>query len=374
MGKIGIVTFNNANNFGAFLQEYALQKFLLNAGLDAEVINYQKVEFDQQYIYRDSFLKTKYWKRRVRILRDLIFKRKILFQKKTREKMFEQCRSIEIIGSRGLKKKELKNIVNNYSCFIAGSDQVWNLKLTNYDLTYFLDFVPDSQSFKKISYGASLGNTNMSDEDKILIKGLLKDFRYISVRERTGQSFLMEGCGIYSDVVVDPTFLINKKAWISFAKKATKPLPRDRYVFVYTVAKQENLYEKAIKYADHHNLKIIFVGGRDPIRINGQIFYPLIDIGPYEFVNLINNAEIIFTTSFHGIAISINLEKDFFYELNKKVNANASRIVDLITNFDIKGREINEKEETLNWNHVRKRIDFESSLSGNRLLEYISNI
>ncbi len=32
-----------------------------------------------------------------------------------------------------------------YSCFITGSDQIWNLKITNNDLNYFLKFVEDDK-------------------------------------------------------------------------------------------------------------------------------------------------------------------------------------------------------------------------------------
>ena len=37
---VGIVTFNDAYNYGAFLQEYALQTYLIESGYRAEVINY----------------------------------------------------------------------------------------------------------------------------------------------------------------------------------------------------------------------------------------------------------------------------------------------------------------------------------------------
>jgi len=39
--KIGTLTLHNANNYGAVLQAYALQKYLLNAGFETEIINYR---------------------------------------------------------------------------------------------------------------------------------------------------------------------------------------------------------------------------------------------------------------------------------------------------------------------------------------------
>ena len=39
--KIGILTFHRSNNYGAVLQAYALQNYLLEYGLDVEIIDYR---------------------------------------------------------------------------------------------------------------------------------------------------------------------------------------------------------------------------------------------------------------------------------------------------------------------------------------------
>ena len=66
---------------------------------------------------------------------------------------------------------------------------------------------------------------------------------------------------------------------------------------------------------------------------------------PEEFLSYINNAEIVITSSFHGVAFSINFEKQFFYELsNSNINFN-SRIENLISIVGLYDREIkNEKK------------------------------
>ena len=40
MKKTGTITFHWANNYGAVLQSYALQQFLVKSGYDTEIINY----------------------------------------------------------------------------------------------------------------------------------------------------------------------------------------------------------------------------------------------------------------------------------------------------------------------------------------------
>ena len=49
MKKVGILTFQNAHNYGASLQLYALKTFLCKNGYNAEAINYVNRSIKQQY-------------------------------------------------------------------------------------------------------------------------------------------------------------------------------------------------------------------------------------------------------------------------------------------------------------------------------------
>lgn len=49
-----------------------------------------------------------------------------------------------MVISRTVNKVNVKELNDVYDIFIAGSDQVWNYKLTNSDSTYLLDFVKDN--------------------------------------------------------------------------------------------------------------------------------------------------------------------------------------------------------------------------------------
>ena len=44
--KIGILTFHWATNYGAVLQAYALQEYLIGCGHDVEIINYKPKSYD----------------------------------------------------------------------------------------------------------------------------------------------------------------------------------------------------------------------------------------------------------------------------------------------------------------------------------------
>lgn len=62
--KIGILTFHNAYNYGAVLQAYALQNFLIENGFSVEIINYRNKTVDNSYrLFRwRSMPKRKFWK------------------------------------------------------------------------------------------------------------------------------------------------------------------------------------------------------------------------------------------------------------------------------------------------------------------------
>lgn len=47
--KIGILTFHRAENFGAVLQAYALQSFLLQEGYDVRIIDYRNAAIERSY-------------------------------------------------------------------------------------------------------------------------------------------------------------------------------------------------------------------------------------------------------------------------------------------------------------------------------------
>ena len=52
--KVALLSFHNAANYGASLQAYALERYLLGNGIDCEYINY--VNETRKHMYSISFL------------------------------------------------------------------------------------------------------------------------------------------------------------------------------------------------------------------------------------------------------------------------------------------------------------------------------
>lgn len=371
MKKIGIVTFNDADNYGAFLQEYALQIYLQNNGYHVEVINYQNKDFSQLYKYANNLIRRKGLKNKAKILYNMVFRPKTFIARLKKSKLFKVCREKEIILSEEFAKIE-NTIEEQYDYFIAGSDQVWNVRMTRYNLFYLLDFVHNPN--KKLSYAASFGRTNFNEEDFVLFSQKLGNYSSVLVREESGKNLLLEKCGIVSHVVLDPTLLLYPYEWKRFSHNSNLNLSDRKYILIYVVSLPTFMYKAALNYAHQKELDIVLLGRNSGIKIDGKKIKATIDVGPYDFLNYIINAEVVFTTSFHGTILSINLEKPFFFELSKEQYNNNARLEDIIQFLGLQDREIISdivEDCDIAWDIVRKRLDIERKSSKELLLKSI---
>lgn len=107
---------------------------------------------------------------------------------------------------------------------------------------YLLDFV--KQKHKKKSYAASLGGMNFTEKEiEILVKEV-STFSNVLVREKSGQKFLQQQ-GIKSEMVLDPTFLLDKQRWSEFSRNTQKRNVK-KYVLVYHYYKSKEICSRAL--------------------------------------------------------------------------------------------------------------------------------
>lgn len=314
--KIGILTFHNADNYGAVLQCYALQEKLKELHPDDEVfvIDYKCHKIVNSYIPRFNF------KRPWDIWRYLKTKKKC--------NKFQQFR-----------KKYLNLSTDDFSFYdmiYYGSDQIWNSILTDHDLNYFgKDF-----SGKKIAYAASDGNEMNYDTE---VCDLLNQFSKISCREKTLTEKL-QNLDIKPPLttVCDPVFLLSKDNWLKIAE-----LPKDEnYVLAYKVSDNSNFDNEAEKLGQRLGKKVIQIVYVKPLR---KLLYFRQNfaesISPEQFVGLFAKADFVLTTSFHGTAFSVIFDKPFFV---LAFNKRTERIIDLLSILGIEDRYGNEIQENKN--------------------------
>ena len=350
--KIGIITYHRAKNLGAMLQSYALQKTLAKYKGKCEIIDYRNEKMEESYRVK----KTKECK----TLKEKV--KNILFMKKNNA--FEEVRkefnkNVQTISPKEYNKNNIIEANNDYDLFVTGSDQVWNFKLNYDDENYFLDFVTDDK--KKNSYAASFGTNKINEEQKIRICKQLNKFNKISVREEEGKKFIEEITGKDSELVLDPTLLLNKYEWENII--SNERIKREKYIFVYIIAYTPTLLEFARKLGKERKCKVIcFHTSYQKYRGMKN----LTKVSPQDFLNYIKNAEAVVTSSFHGMCFSINLQKEFYYELDENKVNNNSRLKTLAATLNLEDRRIINGKCTNNiidYTDVTKKLEAERKRS-----------
>lgn len=322
--NIKTITCHDVYNFGASLQAYALQSFITSLGHDVEIINYKPDYLSHHYklLYVDN---PAYRKNIVTKLVYVIYKLPCKLYQQRRKKNFD-CftRSYLRIGERYNSFLDLKEKCPKAQIYIAGSDQIWNPLFENgRDPAFFLAFAPDSSY--KMSYAASFAISQLPfDVTDFVYKNLCK-FDRISVRESTGIS-LLESIGITTGVrVLDPVFLLERDIWDSIIQPFS--LVKEKYILVYDFERSTLIKDITLRIAIENNYKIISIYKND---YSHKVF----DLsGPIEFLNLIKNAQMVITNSFHATAFSIIFEKNF-YVVGREEKVN-SRMRDLLSLFSL---------------------------------------
>lgn len=354
MKKIGILTFQSTINYGAQLQNYALQEYISNNGenIDTYVINYNNNTVNS--IEKKLYLKDQ------NSIKDFVKYIKNGKSKRNRWYRFEEFRKKYINLTDEYDRDNIKKVDKIIDYYVVGSDQVWNLDITGDDYTYFLDFVKNNH--KKYSYAASLGKTKFNMEQSNIMKNLLSDFESVNVREKSAEDFL-KGLDLSNvTAVMDPTFLLTKEDWINkFNIKLHNE--KQKYILVYMIDNIKENFKKIKKFAKDNNLKIIYITN-DFFNIQGV--KNVRDASPIEFLNYIYNSQYIITGSFHAICFSLIFNKNFFYILNKS-NGRNSRLLDLMKIINI------DDNNNITGKSNIEKINLDYILINDNLKNYVAN-
>ena len=221
--KAGIITLYYKNdNYGGIAQGYALQQYINTLGIDAELISYQRTP--AKILSKGEELKKLGVKGFVSLKADCFFKKtksKIvnrIARKKygsslkdklqQRKDAFEVSRE-EVPHSPVYTEDNIVNCSDRYDYFISGSDQIWKPGVLQ--PPYIFTFLPENKV--RFSYASSITTLNNNKEYDEKMKNALEKYKWISVREESGQKYLEELLNRNVDLVVDPTFLLSKEQW-----------------------------------------------------------------------------------------------------------------------------------------------------------------
>jgi len=303
--KIGILTFHDGINHGAYLQAFSLQKKLLAMGYNSEIINYKSLEHTlKEY-------KVFLFKRDIKILLSNI--NKIRKFKKAHKKL-NMTKRIYSMKANKLKK---------FDIVFLGSDEIWNYmnKLIGLDLTYFGKNI-DSNILA--SYAPSFGEVNTNSELPREIKELINKLDFVSVRDNNSRQIVENNLNKETQVVLDPTFLVD------YNEELLNSVDYKNYILLYLTGMSEKEVFRLKKVAKKLNKKLISIG----------YFYKasdinIVNLSPFEWMNFFKKADYIITSSYHGTIFSIKNQKEFCSIVTKE---KSNKITHLLKMLKIENR------------------------------------
>ncbi len=347
--KIGILTFHRANNYGAFLQAFALKHYLEGLGHHVEIVDYWPA--GHANVYKLLNLD---WKHQsfVKILKALIsFALGYSRRKKRKDKMeyLVQKYFNLSLSPKYEKPEELSSL--DYDCVVYGSDQIWWKstipRYEGFDPVYWGEYI--NPMIKKVTYAPSMGIIDLTQEDKLQIQKWLKNFDAISVRETELYQAIQGLTEKSISVVLDPVFLLSKEEW----SKYCIPINRSKYILYYNLlpSKEADGFVKNLKA--RLNYEIVEITGSVSMKKVGRQYMQTADA--FEFISYIKNAEIVVTSSFHGVVFSIMFGKKFYaVGMGNKVG----RVKSLLSTLNIEECLVAEKDySNIDFDKIRSKVN-----------------
>lgn len=282
MAKINLLTLHYAPNNGSFLQTYCTCEILKECGHDVTIINLQN---------RNTVLK-KY--RNLRTYTYLLRYFKFWLYRKLKIPAKETCLCFNINNK----------IIPLADYTIVGSDQVWNFDLIKRkDLPYLLDFVNDKS--QKMSLSSSFGKKKWEGDLNLTsrVKEQLEKFKAISVREESGVDICRDVFGLNAVCLVDPTL-----AYGDFSKLISFSVKEKQEIGCFTFKPQGYVFDVIDFISEKESLDVRILGteGR-----KGYKYSSFWKQSPIEWLQTIQQSKIFVSDSFHGVACSIVLNKQF---------------------------------------------------------------
>ena len=361
--KIGVYTFHAHHNVGAMLQAFATVKVLQGFGAEPELVN----------LYPYSLEESNHHRFKIHTLKDIIrfIYLKLHPQVRMMDRRFDLFHQQMPLSKRYFTVEEYISDPLTYDIHLVGSDQVWNLqKGYEYSRFYFLDYLPASS--KKISFASSFGTTDIvQDVDKV--RKALSCFENLSAREDKAVEFIKHITGKHCTKILDPSLLLNQKEWDLVIPST--PIIKGKYIFFYGVNKDKNTWN-IIKTVQKY-IGVPVVGFPGPIRPSYNFDKYIVDGGPLEFVNLIKHATFVITSSFHGLAFSVNYNKNFILV---KYGERMERLESLVRSLDLDSHYVNSPAEVNlflnnydNNNVTHEKLDIERKKSMDFLKKICTN-
>lgn len=356
--NVGVLTYQRAENHGALLQAYGMKCFLEQQGHNVTLIDYWPDYHASEFSLLPHFqqmdikakLKALYWL--VRLVPHVL----------KRRQRFRQFMANRLgLGQRPRYSNPEALDELTFDALVYGSDQLWRrqpfVTFNDYDAVYWGQH---PKKGRKIAYAASMGVINPGEGDPKRFKQWLANFTALSVREDNLSTYLADTLSVSANVVLDPVFLPDQTVWHALADTSQLPahLTEQPYVLYYQLMPSTAATSLAETVAAQLGCRLLELQGGVTKYATGH--RSLQTAGPAEFVELIRKARFVVSTSFHGMAFSLLLQKPF---IAAGMGNNAARATTLLSQLDLSERYLNTENTgtTINpkeINHLTTAIDY----------------
>ncbi|MBK0330718.1 polysaccharide pyruvyl transferase family protein [Brachybacterium sp. MASK1Z-5] len=334
IGLIGINKYARFLNFACQLHAYAFQKFLEKNGYSSTILDYKPVTYGDHDMRSPAAHAEKEYRQAVMAgaspaklerLADLaVGYRSLAAERASRFDRFQDFERRNLTVTEEQYDSELLEIQDpGFDCYICVTDVIWSA-----DPTYTFDrgFLLGSKAFEgkpKIAYAASRGiSKDFTGKTADIFFSYLGEIEAIGVREPDLEAYIEQNSDLDATTVLDPVLLHDGRFWRDLA---VAPREEKYLLLYYVMGRSADTVEKAVEYAKLHDLTIVELSDR-PLKY-GQVNDPEVrhvaryDVGQDEWLGYIENAECVFTNSFHGCCFSLLFETPFFVgkRMGKKV-------------------------------------------------------
>ncbi len=290
---VGILTFHNGPNYGAFMQAWHLREAVKKLGVEAFAINYlhsTHVEHNKQSRPITNLSSLKHW---------------IHWRAKR-----APFRGIADSLCRDPFTTDTAKVPwTSYRGILVGSDVVLDFQNPDFgrDPAYF-GALPEQSQTPFATYAASCGKADVEADLPDFVHGL-KRFTALGVRDRTTHRLVSRATARDATLVVDPTWLGDDPP------PRVKKRPKQPYVVVYGASVGDVLGPALSAYCKKRGLLLVSAAARCR-----WADLKLRSLHPFDWVDLIRGAEATVISGLHGTLYSIKYGKPFILVNNESTN------------------------------------------------------
>jgi len=304
--NIGILTFHEIHNPGAFWQAFATVQLLKSMGHNPVIINYTSPP--HRYHFFRSLCSP------VSVRHPRYFFETAGKVRAYRKAQAELPQTVWMETHADVSKEY-------FDAVVIGSDIVWDFKTPRLgkDPIYFGHYL---NAGRLIAYAPSCGSCRADEEIPTYVINGLKKFSAIAVRDANTQGMVRQALGREVPIIGDPTFNLK------FDGLETDPDESASYIVVYAMKEyvSEEFKNAVITFARSRSLQIIAVGYRIPW-VDRNVPYA----NPFEWLGWLRHATYVVTNTFHGTLFSLFLKKQFVTELNPAIGLKTALLLSELT-------------------------------------------